>query len=155
MRSYCAGALGLVIMAPAVILCGRAYESQSRQFELAAVTGRVTCADRPPGGMATIYFSAADNRYFDAFGVLDPDGSFQLKNVNDLGGEGVVPGKYRVSINLNILNTSRSAAGGSSVNDKEPDRWTSDVPVQVGPGWNDFVFSLPEPGPDRSPARNR
>jgi hypothetical protein len=151
MRSYCAGTLGLVvIMAPAVILCGRAYESRSRQFELAAVTGRVTCGGRPLSGMATIHFLAADDHRFDAYAWLNPDGSFRLQTYSNLGDEGIGLGKYRV-----YFHTRQSAAVGSSIDRKYQDPRTSDLLVQVGPNWNDFLFSLPEPGPDPSLAPNR
>jgi hypothetical protein len=142
MRSYCAGALCL-IPALAVIPLGGAYEPRWGEFELAAVTGRVTCGGRPLNGMATIHFLAADDHRFDAYGWLNPDGSFRLQTWSNLSGEGIVPGKYRV-----YFDTSCSAAVESLVDRKYQDPRTSDLLVQVGPPWNDFLFSLPEPGPE-------
>jgi hypothetical protein len=142
-RSYCAGSLGL-ILAMAGIPFGWAYQSQTREFELAEVNGRVTCGGHPLGGMTTIHFLAADER-FNAAGALYPDGSFRMNHVGNLGGPGIVPGTYRV-----CFTTSPSAAVGSSVGEKYQDPRTSDLLAHVGPIWNDFLFSLPEPAPDPS-----
>jgi hypothetical protein len=145
LRSYCAGTLGLLILAMVGIPLSQAYEPPAREFELAEVTGRVTCGGRPLGGMATIHFKAADDDRFDALAALHPDGSFRLQHVRYLGGEGIVPGLYRV-----YFFTTSWAVARSSVGEKYQDPRTSDVLVEVGPSWNDFVFSLPEPAPDPS-----
>jgi hypothetical protein len=141
LRSCCAGTLGLLILAMVGIPLSQAYEPPAREFEFAVVTGRVTCGGRPLGGEATIQFVRADDDRFDAFASLHPDGSFQLQHLRNLGGEGIVPGLYRVYF------TTSSAAVGSSVGEKYQDARTSDLLVEVGPSWNDFVFSLPEPAP--------
>jgi hypothetical protein len=144
LRSYCAGTLGLLILAMVGIPLGWAYEPTAGEFEFAEVTGRVTCGGRPLGGEATIHFVAPEDPRFDAFAVLDPDGSFQLQHMSNLGGEGIVPGMYRVYL------TPSSAEVGSSLAEKYQDPRTADLLVEVGPSWNDFVFSLPEPAPDPS-----
>jgi hypothetical protein len=132
----------------AVILLGWAY-APTREFELAAVTGRVTCGGHPLGEME-IVFLPADERGLNGAGVVHPDGSFLVRTLNHPGNEGLVPGKYRV-----CFSTFTSAAAGSSVDRKYQHPQTSGLLVQVLPGSNEFVFSLPEPGLDPTLAQHR
>src|SRR5262249_57927384 len=90
LRSYCAGTLGLLILAMVGIQICWAYEPPAREFELAEVTGRVTCGGRPLGGEATIPFVAPDDRPFDAAAAPDPDRSFPLLHVSNLAGHGIL-----------------------------------------------------------------
>jgi hypothetical protein len=136
LRHYFAGALGLC---GAVILLGWAYAPPQQDFESAPVVGRVTYADHPFSGM--IYFLAEDQRYPDANGPLDSDGSFRLYMNGLRQCPGAALGTYRV-----IIRPDNADEFGSRVDPKYQDSRTSDLLVQVLPGSNDFEFSLPDPG---------
>jgi hypothetical protein len=133
MRYYCSGALGLSV---AVILLGSAY-TPSRDFELAAVTGQVTCANHPASEMV-VFFEPVDRGHLYAVGRVHPDGSFDHLYTNSSQRyEGVIPGRYRV-----FFRPFGSAALGSSVDSKYLDVQTSDLVVDVGSGWNYVRFAL-------------
>jgi hypothetical protein len=87
-RSCCGAALGVIL---AVALLGAAYRSPKAP-EWARVTGRVSCAGRPVGGMLAI-FEPADLHNHEATSPVGADGSFRVEPRDD---EGLVPGTYRV-----------------------------------------------------------
>ena len=93
MRNCCARALVLV---PAPLLLGWALAPGSKNFELAQVSGRVTCADQPFSGV--IYFLPDHESGPYAMGPVNPDGSFQLYVNGQPDRRGAVPGTYRVVV---------------------------------------------------------
>jgi hypothetical protein len=132
LRHYFAGALGLCV---AVILLGWVYAPPQQDIELVPVVGQVTYADHPFSGM--IYFLAEDQRYPDANGPLDSDGSFRLYMNGLRKCPGAAPGTYRV-----VICPRNADEFGSRVDPKYQDRRTSDLLVQVAPDWNDVRFNL-------------
>jgi hypothetical protein len=134
LRHYSAVALGLcgVVI---LILLGWACVPPQQNFDLATVVGRVTYADHPFSGM--IYFLAEDQRYPDAYGPLDSEGSFRLYMNGSRRYPGAAPGTYRV-----VIQPRNADKFGSRVDPKYQNRPTSDLLVQVTPEWNDVRFSL-------------
>jgi hypothetical protein len=136
MRSYCHKALGLILV---VILLGWVYASPSGEIELAKVTGRVTSGGHPLGGTRIVFLETGP-RGFMASAMLQADGSFRMKPWGRFGREGVAPGAYRV-----YFIPKTPGATMSAVDEKYQNPVTSDLLVHVGPGWDDFAFSLPAP----------
>jgi hypothetical protein len=146
LRAYCCGALGVGL---AVILLGWAYAPRSGESVLAKVTGRVTCEGHPLGGMWVI-FTDTGPRDFTACGPVHADGSFRLSPWGNSSRDGVPPGTYRV-----YFIQDPTAVLRSSVDEKYRNPRTSDLLAHVGPGWNDFAFSLPRPGRGPTLAQHR
>jgi hypothetical protein len=114
---------------------------------VAQVSGRVTCADQPFGGV--IYFLPKDEGGVVAGGSVNADGSFQLYVYGQL--RGAVPGTYRVTIH-----PRDSEKAGPCVDAKYQDPRTTNLLVHVGSDWNYFDFNLqrsrsePEPVPGKT-----
>jgi hypothetical protein len=132
MRAYCARALVLV---PAPFLLGWAMVPESKNSELAQVSGRVTCADQPFAGL--IFFLPDQQGGPNASGPLKPDGSFELFFNGRWDQRGAMPGIYRVVVRPFILDKS-----GSRVDSKFQDPRTTELRVNVGPDWNYVRFDL-------------
>jgi hypothetical protein len=107
----------------------------SNNFDLAQVSGRVTCADQPFGGV--IYFEPDRGSGPFAMGLVNPDGSFQLYVNGQLDLRGAVPGTYRVFVHLRVPDKT-----GSRLDSKYQDSRTTDLVVHVGPDWNYLRFNL-------------
>jgi hypothetical protein len=107
----------------------------SNHFELAEVSGRVTCADQPFGGM--IYFQPDRGNGPIAMGPVKPDGSFQLYINGQSELRGAVPGTYRVFVHLRVPDKA-----GSRLDSKYQDPRTTDLLVRVVPDWNYLRFNL-------------
>jgi hypothetical protein len=137
MRSYCQKVLSLILI---VILLGWAYALRSGDIELAKVTGRVTSGGHPLGGMWVMFLEDGP-RGFTAAGMAQADGSFRMRPWGRIGRDGVAPGTYRV-----YFIPKTPGATMSAVDVKYQNPATSDLLVHVGPAWNDFAFSLPQPG---------
>jgi hypothetical protein len=110
-------------------------EPGSKDFEVAQVSGRVTCADQPFSG--AIYFMPDDKGGLNATGPVNPDGSFQLYVNGELDRRGAVPGTYRVVVRPRVPDKT-----GSRVDSKYRDPRTTDLRVHVGPDWNYVRFNL-------------
>jgi len=123
------------MLVPAALLLGWALAPGSTNFELAQVSGRVTCADRPFSGV--IYFLPDQESGPFARGPVNPDGSFQLYVNGRSDQRGAVPGTYRVFVRPRV-----SGKTGSRVDSKYQDPRTTDLLVHVGPDWNYIRFNL-------------
>src|SRR5947209_17348607 len=134
LRTACGAAIGVTV---AAILLDWVYQPPPSEFELAAVTGRVTCGGRPLRD-ALIVFEETGRRGFMAVGATRPDGSFRMEPWADRHHHGVAPGTYRVYF---IPRTRTSMASGLAF--KYRTSGTSDLIVHVGPGWDEFELSLP------------
>ena len=132
MRNWCARALVLV-PAPALLLLAWAVAPGSNNFELADVSGRVTCADHPFSG--EIYFMPDHGPF--AMGQVNPDGSFQLYVNGHPDLRGAFTGTYRVVVQTRVPDKM-----GSRVDSKYQDPRTTDLLVPVGPDWNYVHFNL-------------
>src|SRR5262249_18381553 len=146
MRSACLGAIGLM-MAMTVL----AWENQRPAAEIASVpvTGRATCGGRPLGGMG-IVFQPPSPPGFHSARTVRPAGSFRARSWTKYVGEGVVPGTYRV-----YFEPDRSSAVSPWIDSKYQDPRTTNLLVHVGPDWNDFSFSLPDPARGATLVQNR
>ena len=133
MRDYCASALVLV---PALLLLGWGFAPESKDFELAQVSGRVTCADQPLRG--AIYFLSDDVGRPSAMGPVKPDGSFQLYVNGDRYLRGAVPGTYRVVVFPGVLDKA-----GPRVDSKFQHPRTTNLLVHVDRNWNYVRVNLP------------
>ena len=134
-RSCCAAALAAI---PAVILCCSAYGLPRAERDLAPVTGRVTRGGQPLGGM-WIVFEEAGPHGREAYGSVQPNGTFQTHPRDSLGRDGMVPATYRVYFLLRSPD-----APDSLVAPEYQDARTSRLVVRVEPGWNDISFDLHE-----------
>jgi hypothetical protein len=132
LRDWCAYALLLV---PAPLLLGWVWAPASRDFEVAQVSGQVTCANQPFSG--AIYFLPVEEGGTDATGPVNRDGSFQVYAHGIRNQPGAVPGTYRVVVRPLVADQA-----GSRVDSKYQDSRTTDLLVHVGPGWNDIRFNL-------------
>ena len=117
------------MLVPAALLLGWALAPGSTNFELAQVSGRVTCADRPFSGV--IYFLPDREGGPHAMGPVNLDGSFQLYVNGRSDRRGAVPGTYRVFVHPRVPDET-----GSRVDSKYQDPRTTDLLVHVGPDWN-------------------
>jgi hypothetical protein len=131
-RAWCARVF-LAIPAP-LLLCW-VWAPESRDFKLAQVSGRVTCADRPLRGW--IVFVRAEEGGTDALGLTNDDGSFELYANGQRDRRGAVPGAYRVFVRPRVPDQTESL-----VDSKYLGPGTTDLLVQVGPDWNHFRFDL-------------
>jgi hypothetical protein len=132
LRNCCAKAC---LLFPAPLLLSWALAPGSPDLELARVSGRVTCAGQPIGG--AIHFAPENGRGPSASGLVNPDGSFQLLLNAQSDQQGVVPGTYRVVVRPRPLDKI-----ASRVDRKYQDTRTTDLLVQVVPGWNYVHFNL-------------
>ncbi len=137
LRAACAGALGLILAAG---LLQWAYTPPPAEFEIVPVSGRVTCGGQPLGGM-WIVFEEASPRGLTAFADIQADGSFRMHPWGDMDHYGIGSGTYRVYV------VGHSSAGlESSVDPRYQNPGTTDLLVQIGPGWDDLRFDLPVAG---------
>jgi hypothetical protein len=146
MRSCCSGALGLIL---AAFLLHWAYTPPPEEFELFPVTGRVTYGGRPLGG-TWVVFEEEGRRGFTACSELRPDGSFRMDSWGQFNRDGIPTGTYKVFFAGSTLD-----APETPIDPKYQDPRTSGLLVHVRPDWNDFVFSLPDPGRGPTLAQHR
>jgi hypothetical protein len=134
MRGWCARTL---VLAPVPLLLGWTFAPGSNDATLAQVSGRMTFADRPCGGM--IYFLPEDKSGISAMGELEPDGSFQLyvNGSRGRGQRGALPGRYRVFFHPHV-----SAGTCSRADPRLGEPHNDGVFVHVRPGWNDVRIDL-------------
>ncbi len=104
-------------------------------FHPAVVTGRVTCSGRPLGDVTVCLDRDGQHS---AYATLRADGSFRLVNMT-LALDGALPGRYHAHLYTH--------AQGPLLPSKYRDPATSELVLDVGPGWNDFRIDL-EPSPD-------
>jgi hypothetical protein len=133
-RSVCAVAIGVIL---AAFSLGHAYAPPRGEFELAAVTGRVTCGGHPLGGMLVMFDQINPPGYIAASPVM-ADGSFRMETRHH---SGLVPGTYRVS-----FHPEPPDAPEPTIDPKYRDSRTSGLLVHIEPGWNEVMFSLPGAG---------
>jgi hypothetical protein len=131
-RNYCASALALV---PAPLLLGWVLAPESKNTELAQVSGRVTCSGKPISGIIHFVPDHGSGPY--SMGLVDADGSFQLYVNGQQDRRGAVPGKYRIIVNPRVPDKT-----GSRVALKYRDTRTTDLLVDVAPDWNDVRLNL-------------
>ncbi len=137
-RSYCAGALGLIL---AAVLLGWVYAPRVSKIELGVVIGRATCGGCPIAG-TWVVFQTPDSRAYMACGLVHADGSFRMQPWDNFDGEGLATGTYRVY----ILTGNSPSAPRYPIDARYRAPETSDLLVHVGPAWNDVVLSLPDAG---------
>jgi hypothetical protein len=120
---------------PAPLLLSWVWAPESRDFQLAQVSGRVTCADRPFRG--SIIFVRVEEGGTHAIGLTNDDGSFELYANGQLDQRGAVPGEYRVYVRPSVPDQADPL-----VDSKYLEAGTTDLVVLVGPDWNHFRFDL-------------
>ena len=133
MRGWCARTL---VLAPVPLLLGWTFAPGSNDATLAQVSGRMTFADRPCGGM--IYFLPEDKSGISAMGELEPDGSFQLYVNGQPDLRGALTGTYRVVVQPRVPGKL-----GSRLDSKYQNPRTTDLLVHVERDWNYVRINLP------------
>lgn len=116
---------------PLAYCFGIEAKAPTATVEVAPVTGRVTVAGRPYGGVLLCLDAGTDHL---AFGMVDHDGTFRLCNMrtNDDGAE---PGRYRAHL--------YAPFDGREVPKKYRDPATSRIELDIAPGPNEFRIDLP------------
>ncbi len=132
LRNCCARAL---VLLPVPLLLCWALAPGSTNYELAQVSGRVTCANLPFSGV--IYFLPDHESGPMGMGPVNPDGSFQLYFNGQRHRQGVAPGTYRVFFRTRAPNRT-----GSRLQSRYQNPRTTDLLVDVGPDWNYVRFNL-------------
>jgi hypothetical protein len=129
-----------------MILLAQVYAPRPRDFDLVAVTGRVTCGGHPIGGVSVIFQATDPHGYMATCPVME-DGTFRMEPRNH---RGLIPGTYRACVV-----PDRPDAPEAAVALEYQDPRTSGLLVRVGPDWNDIAFTLPGPGRVATLARHR
>jgi hypothetical protein len=132
LRNCCARAF---VLLPAPLLLGWALVPRSTNFELAQVSGQVTCANQPFSGELLFLPDHEGGPW--ALGLVKRDGSFQVYCNARADQQGAVPGTYRVVVHPRIRGLTRSR-----VDSKYQDPLTTDLLVTVAPDWNYVSFNL-------------
>ena len=108
---------------------------------VATVTGKVTLKGRQPPERATISFDDVDTHH-NASSPIGADGSYKLTSGE---GEGLRPGKYKVSVQPPYAKDSSEPRPAPTFHAKYQNPATSGLEKEVKSGTNEFNFELDPP----------